>query len=440
MLVKLFIGTRGTNISGLLNITPLESMNILIVTVGSYGDVLPLVGLGRELRSRGHGVTFFTNGHFADLIQQAELKFVPMGSAEEYDAVANHPDLWHPHKGWRLIMKRMMSGDLQKAYHLLCSHLVPEKTILISSTLGFVARLVQETHQVPNVTVHFSPGVFHSAHQAPRMPGLPLPDWLPVRFKQGVWKILDHLVIDPILKPKLNRFRYELGLPPVSRIFHHWLHSPDLVLGMFPEWFATPQPDWPPSTVLTGFPLYDDAADSALPTTIQAFLEAHSKPLVFTPGSANKHGSPFFAEAAKACQEMNHAAIFLTRYPEQLPQPLPPHIIHFSYAPLSQLLPHCAALIHHGGIGTCSQALRAGIPQLIQPYAFDQFDNGARIEQLEVGRTISKRSFRSQKIIRYIQDMVSSQEVSTECHRIQNFFKGKDSLKESCNLIEHIMP
>jgi UDP:flavonoid glycosyltransferase YjiC (YdhE family) len=401
----------------------MPSLKILIVAVGSYGDVLPLVGLGRELHSRGHTVTFFTNGHFANLVQQAGLDFVPIGSTEEYDAVANHPDLWHPHKGWRVIMKRMMSGALQEAYHLLGSHVVPGETVLISSTLGFVARLVQETHQIPNVTVHFSPGVFHSAYQAPRMPGLPLPDWLPVLFKQGVWALIDHLVIDPIFKPKLNRFRRELGLPPVSRIFHNWLHSPDLVLGLFPEWFATPQPDWPPSTVLTGFPLYDEVGDSVLPATIQFFLEAHPHPLVFTPGSANKHGKPFFAEAAKACQEMHRPAIFLTRYPEQLPQPLPPHITHFSYVPLSQLLPYCAALIHHGGIGTCSQALRAGIPQLIQPYAFDQFDNGARVKRLGVGSTILKQAFRSPKIAQDLKDLLTSVKVSTSCQSIKDYFK-----------------
>ena len=414
-------------------------MNVLLVAVGSYGDVLPLVGLSRELRSRGHAVTFFTNGHFADLAQQAGINFVALGSAEEYDAVASQPDLWHPHKGWRVIMKCMMSGPPQEAYHLLRSHVVPGETVLISSTLGFVARLVQETHQVPNVTVHFSPGVFHSAYQAPRMPGLPLPDWLPVKFKQGVWALIDHLVIDPILKPKLNRFRRELGLPPVSRIFHHWLHSPDLVLGLFPEWFATPQPDWPPSTILTDFPLYDDVGDSSLPATIQNFIEAHPHPFVFTPGSANKHGSSFFVEAAKACQKMHRPAIFLTRYPEQLPQPLPPDIIHFSYAPLSQLLPNCAALIHHGGIGTCSQALRTGVPQLIQPYAFDQFDNGDRIEQLGVGRTISRRSFRSPTIARNLQDLLTSAEVATACHTIKDLFKETNPLTESCILIEQMM-
>ncbi|MEX2490492.1 MAG: glycosyltransferase [Nitrospirales bacterium] len=416
-------------------------MNVLIVAVGSYGDVLPLVGLGRALRSRGHAVTLFTNDHFANLVQQAGLNFVAMGSAEEYDAVANHPDIWHPHKGWRVIMKRMMAGTLlEDAYHLLRSHLVPGKTILLGTTLGFVARLVQETHRTPLVTVHLSPAVFHSAYQAPRMPGLPLPDWLPVRFKQGVWTIIDHVLIDPVLKPKLNCFRRTLGLPPVSRIFHTWLHSPDLVLGLFPKWFATPQPDWPPKTVLTGFPLYDDGGDSTLPASIQKFLEAHPQPLVFTPGSANKHGTAFFVEAAKACQEMNRPGIFLTRYPEQLPHPLPSPIMHCSYTPLSELLPHCAALIHHGGIGTCSQALQAGIPQLIQPYAFDQFDNGDRIEQLGVGRTLTRRSFRSPIIAGHLQDLLSSQEVATACHSFKNALNGITPLAESCILIERMMP
>jgi UDP:flavonoid glycosyltransferase YjiC (YdhE family) len=212
-----------------------------------------------------------------------------------------------------------------------------------------------------------------------------------------------------------------------------------LVLGLFPEWFATPQPDWPACTVLTGFPLYDDTGDSELPTSIQSFIEAHPQPLVFTPGSANKHAKSFFVEAAKACQEMHRPAIFLTRYPEQLPQPLPPHISHFSYAPLSQLLPYCAALIHHGGIGTCSQALRAGIPQLIQPYAFDQFDNGARIEQLGVGRTISKRAFRSPKIVQDLKDLLTSGKVATSCQSIKDFFKETNPLGESCTLIEQMM-
>ncbi len=416
-------------------------MNILMVAVGSYGDILPLVGLGRQLQARDHSVRFFTNSHFAHLIQQAGLPFTSLGSATDYDAVANHPDLWHPHKGWRIIMKRMMSGNyLEEAYHLLCSYLVPGKTILVSSTLAFVARLIQETHNVPNSTVHFSPGVFHSAYQAPRMPGLPLPNWLPVWFKQGVWAAIDHLMIDPLLKPKLNQFRRELGLLPVSRIFHHWLHSPDLVLGLFPKWFAPSQPDWPPATALTGFPLYDDAENLGLSKSLQSFLNAHAKPLVCTPGSANKHAKVFFRESMKVCETLNQPGIFLTRYPEQLPHPLSPQILHCAYEPLSSLLLYSTALIHHGGIGTCSQALRAGIPQLIQPYAFDQYDNGARIKSLGVGNTLSSRSFRAPNIIRALQNLHSSPTVNTKCQQIKQSFRERDPLKESCRLIEQLKP
>lgn len=411
-------------------------MNVMILAVGSYGDVLPLVGVAKRLLQRGHTVTVYTNGHFEELVRNAGINFVAIGTAEDYDALADNPALWHPHTGWRLIMKRLVSGALEEAYHLLLSRVTQPHTILVSSTLGFAARLLQETHHIPHATVHFSPGVFHSAYQAPRIPGLFLPDWLPVPVKQGVWRILDHTMIDPVMKPQLNRFRNKLGLPPVSRIFHDWLHSPDLVLALFPDWFAPPQPDWPPQTLITGFPLFDNAPNGTLPPEAEQFLRQGLPPLVFTPGSAMKHGRRFFEEAARACRQSGHRGIFLTRYPQQLPPALPQGVKHFSYLPLSELLPHAAALIHHGGIGTCSQALRAGIPQVIRPLAFDQFDNAARITRLGVGKGISKRSFNAPILVRHIQTLLNSADVKEQGTRIMHRIGEKDGLDESCHVIE----
>lgn len=151
-------------------------MNVLILAIGSYGDVLSLVGMGRRLQQRGHAVTMFTNGHFRELVRKAGLACVSTGTTEDYDAMANNPALWHPHKGWRLIMQRLVSGALEEAYTRLKSKIIQGNTLMISSTLGFAARLIQETHHIPHATIHFAPGVFHSAHQAPQVPGLPLPD------------------------------------------------------------------------------------------------------------------------------------------------------------------------------------------------------------------------------------------------------------------------
>jgi UDP:flavonoid glycosyltransferase YjiC (YdhE family) len=112
-------------------------MKILIMAVGSYGDVLPLLGLAKALHRRSFEVTFFTNGHFADLIRQTGLEFVPLDSAEAYDAFADNPALWHPHKGWRLIMKQLASSKLQEAYRILCRHVTSTRNHLDQFHLGF---------------------------------------------------------------------------------------------------------------------------------------------------------------------------------------------------------------------------------------------------------------------------------------------------------------
>lgn len=411
-------------------------MKFLVVAIGSDGDVLPLVGLAHLLQQRGHLVTFFSNAHFAERVRKANLDFVAIGTAADYQAITDHPDLWNKYKGWQLIGSALVSQKLEEAYHLLASHVVPNQTVMLSSTLGFAGRLLQETHAIPHATVHLSPGVFHSAYETPKAPGLFMPDWLPVFIKRGMWTILDHLFIDPVVQSGLNRLRHKLGLPPVSRIFHEWLHSPNLVLCLFPEWFAARQPDWPSQTRVLGFPLYDEAHEPALPTAVQKFLEEGAPPLVFTPGSANSQAHHFFEEAAKACTISGRRGIFLTQYPEQLPDSLPDIIQHFLYLPLSQLLPRSAALIHHGGIGTCAQALRAGIPQLIQPLSFDQFDNAARITRFGVGDTIPSESFQAPKIAQHIQLLLSSRHVTMQCATISQRFINHHPLVDSCDIIE----
>jgi UDP:flavonoid glycosyltransferase YjiC (YdhE family) len=92
-----------------------------------------------------------------------------------------------------------------------------------------------------------------------------------------------------------------------------------------------------------------------------------------------------------ACRRLGRRGLLLSRYRDQLPADLPPGVRHFDYVPLSRVLPRAAALVSHGGIGTLSQALAAGIPQLIMPLGFDQFDNAARLGRLGVAATLTPR-------------------------------------------------
>src|SRR5690606_4300015 len=100
-------------------------------------------------------------------------------------------------------------------------------------------------------------------------------------------------------------------------------HSPTLAIGLFPDWFAPMQPDWPAQMKLTGFPLFDETGLEPLPESLTNFLDAGDKPIAFTPGSAMSHGQAFFAAAAEACRILARRGLLLPRHPENIPAMLP---------------------------------------------------------------------------------------------------------------------
>src|SRR5262249_34229253 len=159
-----------------------------------------------------------------------------------------------------------------------------------------------------------------------------------------------------------------------------WWHSPQLVIGMFPQWFAQPQPDWPKQTVLSGFPLYDEPEITPIDAELESFLRAGEPPIAFTPGSAMWAAEEYFEQGVQTCIRWNRGGLLLTRHRDHFPARLPPGVIHVHYAPFSDLLPRCAGFVHHGGIGSSAQALAAGVPQLVTPFAHDQPDNAFRLK------------------------------------------------------------
>src|SRR5205814_8476127 len=259
----------------------------------------------------------------------------------------------------------------------------------------------------------------------------------PTAIVRLIYDVADKLVIDKFMAPPVNELRAEVGLPPVDWIFRRWFHSPDLVIGMFPEWFAPPARDWPTQTMLTGFPLWDERDLSAgLPDGFYDFLNAGEAPIVCTPGSAMWRGHDFFETAVEACTRMRRRAILLSRHREHIPANLPPTIRHFDFIPFSQVLPHASALVHHGGIGSCSQALAAGVRQVIMPMAHDQPDNAARLARLGVAKIISPRSFRAKKVARVIDSLLEDRSFYVRCHWVSQWFKGQRPLSDTAAVLE----
>lgn len=418
-------------------------MNVIMATVGSAGDLHPFVAIALRLRERGHSVMFVTNPHFAPLLERLGFPFLPVGTAEQFDEATAHPALWSQFRSFR-VLSEIIRHSTPAMFRHLERQAEQSGCLLVAHPLAFGARIANEALGLPLVTLHLSPSTLWSVENPPvpsRWVG-PLSHW-PRAARRFVVALGDRFA-DAVLAPDLDRFRAELGLAPVRHVGRSWWHSPQRVIGLFPDWFAEPQPDWPPQTALTGFPLYDERGVSPLPAHLEAFLagaeDAGNPPVVFVPGSSNRQAGRFFSAAAEACQRLKTRGLFLTRYPEQLPAPLPRLVCHAGYAPLSAVLPRCAALVHHGGIGTAGQALAAGIPQLVMPMTFDQPDNAIRLKRLGVARILTPRRFRAPQVERHLEALVGSGQARNRAAVIASRFAGIDPVSKTCDLIERASP
>ena len=95
-------------------------------------------------------------------------------------------------------------------------------------------------------------------------------------------------------------------------------------------------------------------------------------------------------------------------------------------------------LVHHGGIGTLSQGLRAGIPQIIMPLAHDQHDNAARIKKLGVGDSLLPRKFTPANLAKTILKLINNPQVAVNCKAVASKFVNDDPLNRACEEIEKI--
>jgi len=411
-------------------------LNILLCPVGSAGDVHPFVGLGVALKQRGHDVTVITGEYFRPLAERTGLAFVGLDNEEHFRRIIENPDVWKPHKAFFVLVREIILPWMRWQHEAIVKRYEPGRTLVVANALGFGARIAHEKPGVPLATIHLQPAVLWSDYQTPYVPGLPVGGRVPRRLKRMQIELIESLLVDRVLNRPVNAFRRELGLPPARRFITRWWHSPQRVIGMFPDWFAPPQPDWPEQTVLTGFPLWDERELTEMPPEAAAFLEAGDPPIVFTPGSAMVQGAAFFAEAVRACEILGRRGMLLTRFPEQIPGDLPDSVRHFDYVPFSDVLPRAAALVSHGGIGTTAQALAAGIPHLVMPMAHDQFDNANRLKRLGVGDWVFRFRFRGPTVAKRLDRLLTSPDVAGRCQEIAAKFEGTNALADTCDVLE----
>ncbi len=416
---------------------------IVLTTIGSLGDLHPFIAIGLALRERGHTVVCATTEFYRAKIESLGFAFHairPEFSPEDKELIRYLLDI---RKGPERLLREYVLPDVKDTCFDLIAAIEQDggADLLLSSELVYAAPLVAEKTGIRWASSITAPLSFFSAYDLPVMPMLQLPDRVrsfSVTLNRG-FVALGKFVTRSWCEP-VRQLRAELGLAGGRHPMFEGKHSPQLVLALFSPVLATPKPDWPPQTVVTGHTFYDGKEEGMqLCPELERFLDEGDPPLVFTLGSAAVcDPGTFFRESAAAALALHRRAVLLVGAdPPALS--LPAGVVAYDYAPFSDIFPRAAAIVHQGGIGTTGQALRAGRPMLVIPYGFDQPDNAARLVMLGVGRSISRKKYTADSAVKALKELLGNPRPRERAEELGRIVRAENGAQLAADALEHLL-
>lgn len=412
-------------------------MRIVFASIGSLGDLHPLLALADESRRRGHQVVI-----------TASETYRPYVSALGYDFRRLRPDLdpaparmeylSHPTRGPERLMREELFPSVRETYADLLEA-ARRADVLVVGELLYVAPLVAAKLSIPWANVILSPSSFLSACDpcvlapAPALHALRHLGRWPHRAIFAIGRAVTSRWGAPLLA-----FREELGFPPGPSPIFEGKYSDDLVIAGFPRFLAAPQPDWPAAVVQTGFPFFSQPGRPETLEKLAAFAAAGPPPVVFTLGSTAVHiARDFYDQAAEAARQLGRRAILLLG---KNPPPKTPStdILALDYAPLDTVLPHAVAVVHHGGVGSCGETLRAGLPSLIIPFGYDQPDNAERLRRLGVARVIRRHQVSRPALVAGLQNIFARPAMTARARELSRQIDPEAATAASLDAIERL--
>ena len=415
---------------------------IVLTTLGSSGDIHPYLGLALGLAERGHEPIIATSEYYRGKIEGAGIPFHAVRPALEPGDGALVAKIMDPVRGSEFIVREIAMAHLRESYEDLTAAARGAHAV-VTHPLTFAGRIVAEVNRLAWISSVLAPMSFFSAHDLPVFAAAPAAHaarhlgLAATRSMIRMAKIAARHWGDPV-----RALRAELGLPPADDPVFEGQHSPALVLAMFSSVLATPQPDWPASTRITGNIFFDGAPTTEIDAELARFLDSGAPPLVFTLGtSAVGAAGRFYEESAAAARQVGMRAVLLVGDdPRNRPAgAASDDILVRPYAPYSTLFPRAAAIVHQGGIGTTAQALRAGKPTLIVPYAHDQPDNAFRVESLGVSRTLYPKQYRAARVAPLLRALLDDPTVARNAQAVAERVRAEDGVGVACAEIEKVL-
>jgi vancomycin aglycone glucosyltransferase len=355
-------------------------MRLLLSTIGSRGDVQPLVALASHMKASGHEVRICAPPDFREWIESLGIPVTPIGP-EVRKFAASRPAPTQPQTPPTAEQRRQMAeGTVATQFETVAVAAQGCDIIVAATALQFAARSVAEKMGIPYIFAAYAPIVLPSLHHAPP-PLPPLPGQAPpaTNDNRELWA-RDAARFNDLFGAAVNAHRASLGHPPVCDLRGHmmtdrpWLAA-DPTLG--------PWPDPADGGVFqTGAWILPD--ERPLSRELEAFLDGGEPPIYFGFGStqAPEDAGQVIRQAARA---LGRRAIVSRGWFDVSLVEDDHDCLSIGEVNVHALFSRVAAVVHHGGAGTTTAAALAGAPQVVIPHHYDQHYWAQRVGTLGIG-------------------------------------------------------
>ncbi|KAI4374038.1 hypothetical protein MLD38_012084 [Melastoma candidum] len=364
-------------------------LHVVILIVGTRGDVQPFVAIGKHLKEHGHRVRLATHANFKDFVLEAGLEFYPLGGDPKVLAwymVKNKGIL--PSEPSEVQVQRKELKDVIFSLLSACTEPDPDTGIpfkvdaIIANPPACGHMHVAEALKVP----------IHVFFTMPWTPTNEYPHPLS-RVKHQAGYRISYQIIDTLMwlaiRDLINNFRKKkLRLRPVTYLHGANLATPQAPFSYIWSPHLVPKPrDWGPEIDVVGFCFLDLASGYNPPEPLVKWLDEGQKPIYIGFGSLPIEEPQKMTEIiVKALETTGQRGIISKGWGGlgELAEPKE-HLYLLDSCPHDWLFPRCSAVVHHGGAGTTAAGLRAACPTTIVPFFGDQMFWGEQVAAKGVG-------------------------------------------------------
>lgn len=421
---------------------------ITLLTSGTLGDVLPYIALGKGLIDAGYNVRIAAPRGFAHLFKDKggetpPLRFSPF-DGNPTDLLIEQGDSTPMTLGTNPIRSLRATQDfLRKAHPLYRRMLHTAAEACRGSDLLI--------HGLPTIWgAHIAEGLDIPAVRANLQPLTPTREFpsalLPFRFSlSGIGNWFSHWAVTQATwlswRSEINHARHaDFGLGPA-----HWLDptlqtdsAQPLTLNAFSE-IVVPRPrDWNEKQVITGYWRIKEETSERVDEFqgVQKFIDSAKNLIAIGFGSPGTQGYLSMLEEALNLADAQAMLTLPEKYHHEIKSK---NIFPIEYIPHDWLYKRVKAAIHHGGAGTTSASLHAGIPTIAMPLAIDQFFWGERIQKLGAGLSIPQRKLNEQNLAQAITEILNNKEMGTKAKAISNALNKEDGIKSAVTQIKKLL-